>query len=111
MRQYTPYGVLRGYAEIEADNSNGFEVTGAPFLLNVAYVQWAGLTAGKVGSFFSYLAGGPAWYDFYSPDRVSGNQPDVFAYTATFSQGLSATLSFEDAVGAQVNGPFNGGLQ
>ena len=109
VRQYTPYGVLRGYAEIEADNSNGFETTGVPFLLNVGYVQWAGITAGKVGSFFSYLAGGPAWYDFYSPDRVSGNQPDVFAYTATFSQGLSATLSFEDAVGAQVNGPFNGG--
>jgi hypothetical protein len=110
VRQYTPYGVLRGYAEIEADNSNGFEATGSLLLMNVAYLQWAGITAGKVGSFFSYLAGGPAWYDFYSPDRVSGNQPDVFAYTATFAQGFSATLSFEDTVGAQVNGPFNGGF-
>jgi hypothetical protein len=109
-RQDTPYGILRGYAEIEAINSNGFETTTSSVLINVAYVQWAGLTAGKAGSFFSYLAGGPAWYDFYSPDRVSGNQPDLFAYTATFNQGLSATLSFEDGVGAQVNGPFNGGF-
>ena len=108
-RQNTPYGVLRGYAEIEAINSNGFEVTGPNMLLNVGYLQWAGITAGKAGSFFSYLAGGPGWYDFYSPDRVSGNQPDLFAYTATFSQGISATLSFEDGTGAQVNGPFNGG--
>ena len=108
-RQDTSYGVLRGYAEIEANNSNGFEITGPPFIVNVAYVQWAGITAGKTGSFFSYLAGGTAWYDFFSPDRVSGNQPDLVAYTATFGHGLSATLSFEDATGAQVNGPFNGG--
>jgi hypothetical protein len=109
VRQNTAYGVLRGYAEIEADNSNGFETIGAPMLINVAYIQWAGITAGKSPSFFSFLAGGPAWSDFYSPDRVSGNQPDLFAYTATFGQGFSATLSLEDNVGAQVNGPFNGG--
>jgi hypothetical protein len=108
-RQYTSYGVLRSYIEIQANESSGFETTGASVLLNVGYVQWAGITAGRVGSFFSYLADGPAWYDFYSPDRVGGNQPEVFAYTATFGQGLSASLSLEDAQGGQVNGPFNGG--
>jgi hypothetical protein len=110
VRQQTAYGVLRAYAEIQGINSNGFETALTMTILNVAYVQWAGLTVGKAPSFFSYLAGGPSWYDFYSPDRVSTNQPDVFAYTATFGGGFSATISFEDGTGAQVNNGFNGGF-
>ncbi|MGA2793229.1 MAG: porin, partial [Roseiarcus sp.] len=110
VRQQTSYGVLRGYAEIQGINSNGFESTANGMIVNVAYVQWAGLTAGKVGSFFSYLAGGPSWYDVYSPDRVSSNQPDVLAYTATFGGGFSATISFEDGTSADVNNGFNGGF-
>jgi len=109
-RQQTSYGVLRGYAEIQGLNSNGFETAFTDIFVNVAYVQWAGLTAGKVSSFFSYLAGGPSWYDFYSPDRVSTNQPDVLAYTATFGSGFSATISIEDGTGAEVNNGFNGGF-
>jgi hypothetical protein len=110
VRQQTSYGVLRGYAEIQGINSNGFEAAANGMIVNVAYVQWAGLTAGKIGSFFSYLAGGPSWYDFYSPDRVSSNQPDVLAYTATFGGGFSATISLEDGTGANVNNGFNGGF-
>ena len=109
-RQLTPYGVLRAYAEIQGDNSNGFESIPSQVFVNVAYLQWAGLTAGRVGSFFSYLGGGPAWYDFYSPDRIGGNQPDVLAYTATLAGGFSATISVEDSAGAAVNGGFNGGF-
>ncbi|HLW93278.1 MAG TPA: porin [Roseiarcus sp.] len=108
-RQYTAYGVLRGYVEIQANTSNGFENVGSPVLINVAYLQWAGLTVGRAGSFFSYLAAGAGWYDFYSPDRVTGNQPVLFAYTATFGNGFAATISIEDPTGANVNGPFNGG--
>ncbi len=110
VRQQTSYGVLRGYAEIQAISSNGFETSLTGTILNVGYVQWAGLTAGKVGSFFSYLAGGPSWYDFYSPDRVSTNQPNLLAYTATFAGGFSTTISLEDGTGTDVNGGFNGGF-
>jgi len=109
-REMTAYGVLRGYAEMLFTNGSGFE---APFngaILNLAYVQFAGLTAGRAPSFFSYLAGGETWYDFYSPDRVTSNQPDLLAYTATFGNGFSATLSFEDQSGANVNNPINGGF-
>ena len=110
VRQATAYGVLRGYAEVQAISSDGFETAPSTVFLNVGYVQWAGLTAGKVGSFFSYLSGGASWYDFYSPDRVSTNQPILFAYTATFGGGISATLSLEDGTGADVNNGFNGGF-
>ena len=110
VRQLTPYGLLRGYAEIQGNNSNGFESVDSTLILNVGYLQWGGLTAGRVGSFFSYLGGGPAWYDFYSPDRLGANQPDVLAYTATFGGGFSGTISLEDGTGANVNNGFNGGF-
>ncbi len=108
-RQNTAYGVLRSYVEILSVTGSGFESPGESTLLNFGYVQFAGLTAGKDGSFFSYLAGGPGWYDFYSPDRYYGNQPELIAYTASFG-GASATLSLEEPTGAQVNGPIDGGF-
>jgi Porin subfamily len=110
VRELTSYGVLRGYAEIQMDNSGGFEGVGAPAFVNLGYVQWGGFIAGRAASFFSYLGGGPAWYDFYSPDRVGSNQPDLLAYTATFGAGFSATISLEDPIGANVNGGINGGF-
>jgi Porin subfamily len=110
VRELTSYGVLRGYAEMLFTNGSGFEAPINGSILNLAYVQFAGLTAGKAPSFFSYLAGGETWYDFYSPDRVTSNQPDVLAYTATFGNGFSTTISLEDQTGANVNNPINGGF-
>lgn len=109
-RELTPYGVLRSYVEIQMDNSNGFETAGAFTYIDLAYVQWAGFTAGRAASFFSFMGGGPAWYDIYSPDRIGSNQPDLLAYTATFGNGFSATISVEDSSGANVNGGINGGF-
>jgi hypothetical protein len=109
-REVTAYGLLRGYAEILFTNGSGFEAPLNGAILNLAYVQFAGLTAGKTPSFFSYLAGGETWYDFYSPDRVNSNQPDLIAYTATFANGVSTTISAEDQTGAIVNNPINGGF-
>lgn len=59
-----------------------------------AYIQWAGLTAGRHQSFFDFLAGGAAWDDFISPDH-SGTGTNLLAYTATLGGGFSATLSLE----------------
>ena len=108
-RQNTAYGPLRSYIEVLSTYGTGFENPGVSTVLNLGFVQWAGLTAGKDGSFFSYLAGGPSWYDFFSPDRYNGNQPELIAYTATFGQA-SATLSLEEPTGAEVNGPIDGGF-
>ena len=57
-------------------------------------MQWAGITAGKHGSFYDYLAGGDTWKDFFSPDH-SGTPINLLAYTATFGGGFSATVSLE----------------
>jgi hypothetical protein len=102
-RQETAYGVLRGYAEMQFDSGNGFDNTGNGGYINRAFVQWAGITAGKANSFFSFFGGGSAWANIFSPDRQGFNQPDLLAYTATFGGGFSATLSLESS-GAIANG-------
>ena len=107
-RQNTAYGVLRSYIDIQSNNGQGFESSGVYTDLNLGYVQWAGITAGRVGSFFSYLAGGELFDDFMSPDRTGSNQPDLLAYTATFGGGFSATVSIEDPTGARANGAGTG---
>jgi Porin subfamily len=92
-RQDTAYGVLRGYAELQFENGNGFDNTGTGAYINRAYVQWAGITAGKANSFFSFFGGGEGWANIFSPDQQGFNQPDLLAYTATFGGGFSATIS------------------
>jgi len=113
----TAYGPLVAHAEFQFNHGEGFDNTGrggSDGGLNRAYVTWAGLTAGKVDSFFSFTGGGLAWANFFSPDRKGFDQPDLLAYTASFGGGFSATLSAEspawledqgDAVGG---GPFLG---
>jgi len=95
-RSQTEYGTLRSYIAAgwqETNNDWAANATYAPR----AFVQWAGFTAGRAQSFF----------DFYSTPAYSnttnvlgsdtGGQGDtVFAYTAQFGNGLSATVSAED---------------
>jgi hypothetical protein len=94
-RSNTAYGVLRGYVEMQFENGNGFDNTGTGTYINLAYVQWAGITAGKAPSFFSFFGGGEAWANIFSPDQQGFNQPDLLAYTATFGGGFSATLAIQ----------------
>ena len=91
----TAYGPLLGHIEVQMNSgqADGFDVLGGP-ALNNGYVQWAGITAGKHGSFYDYLAGGDTWKDFFSPDH-SGTPTNLLAYTASFGGGFSATISLE----------------
>ncbi|MGA2045453.1 MAG: porin [Roseiarcus sp.] len=98
-RTNTAYGVLRGYAELQFDSGSGFDNTGNAGYINLAYVQWAGLTAGKAPSFFSFFGGGEGWANLFSPDQQGFDQPDVLAYTATFGGGFSATIAIQDPEG------------
>src|SRR5580704_14986347 len=95
-RQNTAYGVLRGYAEMQFENGSGFDSDGTGAYINLAYVQWAGITSGKAPSFFSFFGGGEGWANIFSPDQQGFNQPDLVAYTATFGGGFSATISIQD---------------
>ena len=94
----TAYGPLVAHVEYQFNHGSGFDNTGTGGSdggLNRAYVTWAGLTAGKINSFFSFTGGGLAWANFFSPDRKGYNQPDVLAYTASFGGGFAATISLE----------------
>ena len=83
---------------------------GAPtnniFYVNTAYLTWAGITAGKAASFFSFVGGGDNYANFFSPDRKGFNEPLLLAYTASFGGGFSATISaeFPASVGASGGG-------
>jgi hypothetical protein len=100
----TAAGPLAAHVELQSENGSGFDNTGTSTYINKAYVTWAGITAGKAPSFFSFTGGGPGWANFLSPDQQGFNQPDLLAYTASFGGGFSATISVQDP-----QSPANGG--
>jgi hypothetical protein len=95
----TAYGVLTSDIDMQYNYGSGLDNFGAGVgFIQHAFVNWAGITAGKANSFFSFFGAGPGWADIFSPDRQTFNQPLLLAYTATFGGGFSATLSLEDPV-------------
>ncbi|HXW20473.1 MAG TPA: porin [Roseiarcus sp.] len=54
IRQDTPNGVMRGYAEGSFNNYAGFGNPGGA-TINRAFVQYGGFTIGKTNSFFSFI--------------------------------------------------------
>jgi len=101
----TAYGPLIGHFDLNSDLGNGFDGPGGSFTyVNTGYVTWAGLTAGKAQSFFSFIGGGDNWNNFFSPDRKGFNEPNLLAYTASFGGGFTATLSAESQGTAGASG-------
>ena len=94
----TAYGPLVGHGEYQFNAGGGFDNLqgGSDGGLNEAYLTWAGLTAGKAPSFFSFTGGGYGYANFFSPDRKGYAQPELVAYTASFGGGFAATISVEN---------------
>jgi len=119
-RTQTAYGTLRAFVRLDAGSRTGYsgigrsgtqERIGQAYAatgvdqngrdqqyVNVdkAFIQFAGLTAGRASSFFDFYA-----HDFEITGNTLGSDnasTNLFAYTATFGNGLSATLSVEDPV-------------
>ena len=98
----TAYGVLTSDIDTQFNYGSGFDNTGpnsfggGQTFINHGFLNWAGITAGKANSFFSFFGGGEGWANIFSPDRQGYNQPLLLAYTATFGGGFSATISLED---------------
>src|ERR1700722_17496613 len=114
----TAYGPLIAHLDLNSELGNGFDSPGSRLggtgtYVNTGYVTWAGLTAGKAQSFFSFIGGGDNWNNFFSPDRKGFNEPNLLAYTASFGGGFTATLSAESpgssnfVGGTQLVGPGN----
>jgi hypothetical protein len=92
----TAYGPLIGHFDLNSDLGNGLDSpNGSSTYVNTGYVTWAGITAGKAQSFYSFIGGGDNWNNFFSPDRKGFNEPNLLAYTASFGGGFTATLSAE----------------
>ena len=118
-RTATEYGTLRTFVRLILNSRTGQSLsgsqerygtstvaTGADFRGNsqtnvdfVAFIQFAGFTAGRTDSFFDYYTGDFNWIGtgVNGINTVSG-ETNLFAYTATFGSGFSATLSIEDPV-------------
>ena len=71
-----PTGPLIGHFDFNGEIGNGFDNTGTATYVNTAYLTWAGITAGKAASFYSFTGGGDNWANFFSPDRKGFNEPD-----------------------------------
>ena len=103
----TAYGPLIGHFDLNSDLGNGFDGPGGSFTyVNTGYVTWAGLTAGKAQSFYSFIGGGDNWNNFFSPDQKGFNEPLLLAYTASFGGGFTATIA---AQSQGTNGSSGGG--
>jgi hypothetical protein len=98
-RTATAYGLLRAFVRMEMSRESGV-YGGPPTGLNSdpniaqAYIQFGGLTAGRTTSFFT---NGDVANENFGTLRFY-DYPDVnlLAYTFSFGNGFSATLSLEE---------------
>jgi hypothetical protein len=103
----TAYGPLYATFQLQSESSNGFDTLSNSTYINVAYLTWAGITAGKAPSFFSFTGGGAGYANFFSPDEQGFNQPDLLAYTASFGGGFSASAAIQSVGGVPNGGGTN----
>ncbi|WP_237477466.1 porin [Lichenibacterium dinghuense] len=105
-RTQTAYGTLRTYIQYQIDRvqglyANGGLSGGANTFANQGgnnaavrrgFIQFAGITAGRVQSFFDFYA------DNYNYEGIANSDlaQNVFAYTYQVGGGLAATFSIED---------------
>jgi len=94
-RQQTEYGTLRSYLQIGI-NYDSPQNTNTNFNANRAFIQFAGFTVGTAQSFYDFYSS-PA-SSFFGPNASDTGDPGwkVFAYTAQYGNGFSATFSIEE---------------
>jgi len=123
-RTATEYGVVRTYANIQFDFLQGRESIAGGFVENdFLFIQFAGFTFGKaVSQFDPQWALSKPWISsgFLGGSNNTTGIPQI-AYTASFGNGVSATISLEDAqpyrsagvvnATAGVLGPFGSATQ
>ena len=97
-REQTAYGTARAYLDVGINTSDiGTSASEGTFSSNRAFLQWAGMTAGVTQSFYDFYSAAAALYRAgYLPSEDTGDGGWwVWAYTAQFGGGFSATLSAE----------------
>jgi hypothetical protein len=94
-RSETEWGTVRSYIEYEANFGSGEDTVSysggdSEIHAEAAFIQFAGITAGKASSFYDFV-NAATYSDFFSAETV--NQ---LAYTASFGSGFAATIAIED---------------
>ena len=118
-RTATAYGTLRTFLRYEITRNGGNYAglaTGQTVFtpistqgftqtvdLNKAFIQFGPITAGRTTSFFDFYANALNWGGAMGSDTY-GFDPVVFAYTANFGSGFSATLSAEEPTSRRLAG-------
>ena len=100
-RTATEYGVLRTYANLQFDwnnNGNSGIAGGAPVEVDYAFIQFAGFTLGKSVSMFDtqWVLSKPTISSGFFSGSNDATGISQLAYTWSFGNGVSATLSLED---------------
>src|SRR5262245_23074137 len=101
VRQQTEYGTLRTYIRFGAENTTpaqtGSGTTFNPFW-DRAFIQFAGFTVGRSQSFFDLFTygGGMSYHSVRVGGDTGATGQNLWAYTAQFGNGFSASLSLED---------------
>lgn len=108
-RTQTAFGTLRTFVRFDINrDSGGYRVPGSTFqtvsasntvFLDKAFIQFGPITAGRAQSFFDFYGNDLNWGLLRSSDVST----QLFAYTATFGSGFSATLSAEDGAERRFN--------
>ena len=99
-RQQTEYGTLRTYFRFGVQQTTPSDPTTGTVFWDRAFIQFAGFTVGKTVSFFDGFS--TSIYNYNNPRTMADTGPNgitVWAYTAQFGNGISATLSAEDPSG------------
>jgi hypothetical protein len=101
-RQQTAYGTLRTYILLgfsQDSNQAAGETTSPLVYMTRGFLQIAGFTFGKATSFFDIVPGASFAYNagmFHHPDTGDAGKM-LAAYTAQFGNGVSGTISVEQA--------------
>jgi len=101
-RTPTAYGLLRTYVRFELTHNTGV-YGGDTSRVTQAFIQFGGLTAGRAVSFFTDPDLPVPNYGDLRFDDPSNAEVNLLAYTFSFGNGFSATLSLEDGTSRRVN--------
>jgi hypothetical protein len=97
VRTQTEYGTLRAYSRAGFQTTTG-ESTQGRIYTERGFIQFAGFTFGKSQSYFDFFGGafcyGCSYTGAASMTGAAGTL--LAAYTATFGNGFTATISLED---------------
>ena len=112
-RTQTAYGTVRAYVRLQSDRTTGNYgtdggVTNPGGAANTTYldkgfIQFAGITAGRIQSLFDFYA------DNYNYDGIANSDEsnETLAYTFNMAGGFSASLAIEAPDGARRDGIGN----